>query len=75
MYSIKLIDKLSLEIKRFKKLQVMFLGKENTGKVQAVDLQHYAKFVLKEGSILEKRLVLECLKSEIVMKERSISIR
>lgn len=69
---ITLNEKMNLEIQRFKKMQAMFLGKENRSKIQKVDLQDYAKFVLKEGTILEKRSILECLKSEIVLKDRII---
>jgi len=69
---VQLTDKLNLEIKKFKKLQAMFLGKENSSKIQPVDLQHYAKFVLKEGSILEKRSILECLKSDIILADKKI---
>lgn len=71
---VQLTDKLNLEIKKFKKLQAMFLGKENKPKIQDIDLRDYAKFVLKEGSILEKRSVLECLKSEIILKDKKVFI-
>ena len=69
---VSLTDKLNFEIKRFKKLQAMFLGKEKTKDIQPIDLREYATFVLKEGSVLEKRSILECLKSEMVMKDRLI---
>lgn len=69
---IKLNEKLKLEIKRFKKLQAMFLGKEKTKEIQTIDVRDYAVFVLKEGSILEKRSILECLSSKIVMRDRQV---
>ena len=69
---IELNEKLKLEIKRFKKLQAMFLGKEKTKVIQTIDIRDYAVFVLKEGSVLEKRSILECLNSEMVMKDRKI---
>lgn len=69
---VQLTEKLNLEIQRFKKMQAMFLSKEKTKSIQPIDLREYATFVLKEGSILEKRSILECLKSEIVMKDKLI---
>lgn len=71
---VQLTEKLNLEIKKFKKLQAMFLGRENSSKIKPVDLQHYAKFVLKEGSTLEKRSILECLKSEILLLNKKIQL-
>lgn len=71
---VQLTDKLNLEIKKFKKLQAMFLGKEHIQKIHKVDIRDYAIFVLKDGTILEKRSILECLKSQIIMKDGKISL-
>jgi len=71
---VQLNEKLNLEIQRFKKLQAMFLGKEKTKDIRPVDLREYAIFVLKEGSMFEKRSILECLTNEIIMKDRSIHL-
>jgi DNA invertase Pin-like site-specific DNA recombinase len=72
---VQLTEKLNLEIKKFKKLQAMFLGKENTAEIQKVDLRNYLKFVLKDGTLLEKRTVLNCIKNDLVLKNRNISIQ
>jgi len=72
---VKLTEKLNQEIKRFKKLQAMFLGKDNKHKIQDIDLRDYIKFVLKEGSILEKRSALEALNSDLLMVNRGIFIK
>lgn len=71
---VKLTAKLDIEIQKFKKLQAMFLGKKKTEKIELVDLKDYTKFVLKEGSTLEQRSILECIKSNIYMLNRSITI-
>jgi len=71
---VKLTEKLNEEIKHFKKLQAMFLGKENKPKIQDIDLRDYMKFVLKEGSILEKRSVLESLSGEINIHNRKLDL-
>ncbi len=72
---VKLTAKLDVEIQKFKKLQAMFLGKKKTEKIEPIDLKDYTKFVLKEGSPLEQRSILECISSELVLKNKIIKIR
>lgn len=69
---VKLTAKLDVEIQKFKKLQAMFLGKKKTEKIEPIDLKDYTKFVLKEGSPLEQRSILECISSELVLKNKKI---
>ena len=71
---VKLTTKLDIEIQKFKKLQAMFLGKKKTEKIEPIDLKDYTKFVLKEGSPLEQRSILECISSELVLKNKIIKI-
>lgn len=71
---VKLTAKLDVEIQKFKKLQAMFLGKKKTEKIEQIDLKDYTKFVLKEGSPLEQRSILECISSELILKNRKISL-
>ncbi len=60
------------EINRFNKFQKMVMGIDKDIKPIKVDLKTYAKYLLKEGSLLEKRELLSCLKSKLVMKEKKI---
>jgi len=69
---VKLNTKLDDEIQKFKKLQAMFLGKKKTEKIESVDLKDYAKFVLREGSVLEQRSVLGCVSSSLVLTNGKI---
>jgi site-specific DNA recombinase len=69
---VKLNAKLNAEIQKFKKLQAMFLGKKKTEKIESIDVRDYAKFVLTEGSVLEQRSVLECMSSNLYLKESKI---
>ncbi len=71
---VKLTAKLNVEIQKFKKLQAMFLGKKKTEKIEPIDLKDYTKFVLKEGSPLEQRSILECISSELVLKNKTIKV-
>jgi hypothetical protein len=50
----------------------MFLGKKKTDEIESIDLKDYAKFVLREGSVLEQRSVLECINSELILKNKKI---
>jgi hypothetical protein len=72
---VKLTAKFDVEIQKFKKLQAMFLGKKKTEKIEPIDLKDYTKFVLKEGSPLEQRSILECISSELVLKNKVIRLQ
>lgn len=72
---VKLTAKLDVEIQKFKKLQAIFLGKKKTEKIEPIDLKDYTKFVLKEGSPLEQRSILECISSELVLKNKTIKLQ
>jgi hypothetical protein len=69
---VKITTKLNDEIKKFKKLQAMFLGKKKTEKVELIDVRDYARFVLTEGTVLEQRSVLECVSTELVLKNGKV---
>ena len=71
---VKLTAKLDSEIQKFKKLQAIFLGKMKTEKIETIDLKDYAKFVLKDGSVLEQRAVLGCISSELVLKNDRVTL-
>ena len=42
--------------------------------VNDVDIRNYAKFLLKEGEDQEKRDLLGCLKGEIVLENKIVSL-
>lgn len=39
-----------------------------------VDIRNYAKYLLNEGTISEKRELLSCLKSRVILKDRKVSL-
>lgn len=63
------------EIERFNKFQQGIL-KMNGSKVKAkeIDVREYAKYILQEGSMLEKRELLGCLKGKIVMQNKTVRL-
>ena len=59
------------EINRFNKFNVM-LGNKHQSKDINVDIRNYAKYLLKEGAIIEKRELLSCLKSKLTLKNKKL---
>lgn len=54
--------------------QAMLGKKDQKGTSKEIDIRHYAKYLLKEGSMLEKRELLVNLKSGIVYKNKRIHL-
>ena len=83
---LKIIDKLHIneigmkakleeEIKRFSKFQNLVLGGgAETQKMDEVNIKTYAKYLLKEGSVTEKRDLLANLRSRLICKDRKVSL-
>ena len=68
-------ESIKSEIERHKKFQSDVLGKkESTVKVSTIDIRNYAKYLLREGTIFEKRELLSCLKSKLLLKDKKISL-
>lgn len=68
-------EKITSEVKRFKSFQRMLLGNKTPVAVKDIDIRNYAKFILSEGSLDEKREFLRCLKSEILLSNKKISMK
>src|ERR1035437_8529266 len=66
--------KIKSEVERFKKFQKVILDVKEKVEVGDVDIRNYAKYILREGRDVEKRELLECLKSEIVIRDKKISL-
>jgi hypothetical protein len=68
-------QKLEDEIARFNIFQRSVLG--STDKVknrEDMDIRNYAKYILKEGAVSEKRELLGNLRSRIVYKDKQLSL-
>lgn len=68
-------DKIKKEIARIKKFQQSLLGLRQDIQIEEVDLKNYAKFILKEGEIEEKRELLGYLTGQIVLKDKNVSLK
>lgn len=71
---ISIKEKIKLEVERFKKFQRYVLGTKESVEIGDIDIRNYAKYLLKEGSDLEKRDLLSCLKSKITLNQKMISL-
>ena len=68
-------QKLTDEIKRFNIFQRSVLGSTDKIKnTEDTDIRNYAKYILKEGSVSEKRELLGNLRSRIVYKDKHLTL-
>lgn len=68
--------KLEDEIRRFNKLQKIVNGKSGNELVEEseVNIRQYAKYLLKEGSVSDKRELLANLRSKLNYKDKKITL-
>lgn len=68
--------KLEEEIKRFSKFQNVILGAEveQTANESEVNIRAYAKYLLREGSISEKRELLGNLRSRLMYQDKKVTL-
>lgn len=63
------------EIERHKRFQAGLLGeKETKVKVKDIEVRNYAKYILREGQAHEKRELLSCLKTRLLLANKTISM-
>ncbi|MBM3206114.1 MAG: recombinase family protein [Candidatus Staskawiczbacteria bacterium] len=67
-------SRIEQEIARFNKFRIGVLGHKKGNSNSEVDIRNYAKYLLKEGTLVEKRELLFFLKSKLVLKDRKIAI-
>lgn len=82
---IQLMDKIDLdelsikhkikeEVQRMKKFNQALLNTKEVVNVEDIDIRNYTKYILKQGTDLEKREILGCLKNKIILKNKNISL-
>ena len=63
------------EVKRYNRFQKGVLRIKEGGETNKdIDLKTYLKYILKDGNITEKREVLSCLKSRVVMTNKKLEL-
>jgi site-specific DNA recombinase len=66
-------EKVREEIARFNKFRIGVLGHKQEKTNEGVDIKNYAKYLLKEGTIIEKREMLLCLRSTLHLKDKKVT--
>ena len=62
------------EVARFAKFQRSFFENKEAKAEKQIDLRGYAKYLLKEGSVIEKRELLSCIKSRLILTQKVITL-
>ena len=63
------------EMRRYNKFRRLVLGKgKELGESDAVDAKTYAKYILTEGTLNEKRELLANLRSRLVFKDKKVTL-
>lgn len=67
-------DKFEKELERYNKFRRLVLGIEKDEKLpeEKIEIKTYAKYLLREGSIIEKRELLGCLQSKLIFKNKQV---
>lgn len=69
--------KFDAEVARLNKFHKSFMGGEGDAKmnVKGVDVQDYARYVLNDGSMTERREFMGCIKSKITVTKKVVAIQ
>ncbi len=66
-------EKIRTEVERFKRFQQSILGIKTKVQIADIDIRNYAKYLLLEGTSMEKRELLSNLRSKLLLKEKRVS--
>lgn len=82
---LNIIDKINLDkigmreiiekkVERYYKFRHAILGisENEKAKQKEIDIRNYAKYILKDGDIFEKRELLSCLKTKLILKNKKV---
>lgn len=67
-------EKIREEISRYNSFRMGVLGVKTKERGSDIDVRNYAKYLLRDGTLTEKRELLACLKSKLVLKDRKVSL-
>jgi DNA invertase Pin-like site-specific DNA recombinase len=65
-------EKIKEKVEGIKKFNQIMLGKVQKIQIKDIDIRNYAKYTLREGKDIEKRELLGCLKSKIILNNKII---
>jgi DNA invertase Pin-like site-specific DNA recombinase len=67
-------EKIEEELTRYNRFRMGVLGVKNKERATDIDIRNYAKYLLQDGAPSEKRELLSCLKSVLILKDKKISL-
>ena len=67
-------EKLKTEVERFKKFQRVILDTKEKIDIRDIDIRNYTKYLLRDGSDVEKRELLGCFTSKIELTNKIIKL-
>lgn len=66
-------QKLKSEVERIKRFNKSILGNTHQRiEIEDIDIKNYAKYTLKDGSLIEQRSILECITNKILLNNKNI---
>ena len=71
---ISIKEKIKAEVERIKKFNRMILGTKEPIEIADIDIRNYTKYIFKEGTDLEKREILGCLRGKITLEDKCIAL-
>lgn len=67
-------EKIRSDVERIKKFHETILGEKAQVFLKDINTLAYAMFVLKEGSLEEKREIMNCLKGQLILNKRKLEM-
>ena len=67
--------KIEEELTRYNKFRMGVLGAKKKERNTDIDIRNYAKYLLRDGTMLEKRELLGCFKSKLMLKDKKILLQ
>lgn len=61
------------EVTRYKKFEMSLLGQDLNFEIGDIDIKRYIKFLLKDGTLEEKREILSCFKSQVLLNQKNVT--
>lgn len=65
-------ERIKADVERIKKFNSIVLGTQSEIEISDIDIRNYSKYILREGAIGEKRELLGCFKSRILLNNKQI---
>lgn len=65
-------EKIKYEVEPIKRFNQSVLNTKQQIEIKDVDIRDYAKFILKDGLVEEKRELLSCFKNQIILRKKEI---